>query len=149
MKELHILERKLLFNLFARKHPPLGLLLVEVWNCVDFTYIRYASTGTLRFNILDEKCPWKNNLVVQDCVANEKDFGQLAATCRKSNQLEMLAVLESYRNLSHNKSSELSFGVGVMLSKSKTYVEVHGELITKDWFQYILSSAVTTNAAES
>ena len=79
MRRMHSLERKLLMTLFSRKHPPKGLLLLELWTTHDgLIYLRYAATGSMHMNFVTETCAWRTKFVISDCIANEIDFTKLA-----------------------------------------------------------------------
>ena len=75
MKQLLCLERKLLMTLFSRKHPPKGMLLLELWTTDNgFMYLRYVATGSLNMTAVNETCPWRHNMVINDCIANDSDI---------------------------------------------------------------------------
>ena len=137
-----ILERSILVKLFARKRPPKGLLLLELWTHNGLIYLRYASTGLLHMNIVNETCSWRNNYVIQDCIASEIDFMKLSKGRRPTRNLQVSGILKAYRQFGENwKCNELSFGVGILVSNSEVRFEVNGDLVTADWFTSVLRSS--------
>ena len=134
-------------TLFSRKHPPKGLLLLELWTTHDgLIYLRYAATGSMHMNFVTETCAWRTKFVISDCIANEIDFIKLAQGSRCTRNLETLSVLKAFREFgSETACKRLSFGLGIMISYSEIRLEVCGDLITSEWFESVLRKTALGN----